>query len=80
MAIMVFIQLEGSSAATYEVRHEIDGIYKARFVSKPYHSFPQHPEKIILLRSGNDSWTSDCPIRILGLKIGEKIVASVRAS
>ena len=34
MAIKVSIQLDGSSA-TYEVKHEIDGIYKATLVSTP---------------------------------------------
>ena len=39
MAITVSIQLDDSSA-TYEVKHEIDGIYKATRVSTPPTTYP----------------------------------------
>lgn len=72
MAQTVSIQLDGSSAA-YEVKHEIDDIYKAILISNPnFLSYP-FPTKIILLRTG-DSWTSDCPIKEIGSMIAEKIV------
>jgi hypothetical protein len=78
MAVRVFIHFDGSSA-TYEVKHEIDGIYKAVLTSKP-HQFPHlYPEKVILIRSG-DKWTSDCPIKEVVSKIGEKIEEQERSS
>ena len=70
MEITVSVQLDGSSA-TYEVKHEVDGIYKAILINKDYQSY-QFPEKIILIRS-DGSWSSDCPNKIVGLKIGQKI-------
>lgn len=70
MTLTVSVQQDGSSA-TYEVKHEIDGIYKAKLISKHYISY-RFPEKIILIRSV-DSWASDCPTKIAGLKIGQKI-------
>ena len=78
MAITVSIQLDGSSA-TYEVKHEIDGIYKATLVSTPPLQVSSLPEKVILLRSG-DGWTSDCPNKIISLKLRQKIVEQERSS
>jgi len=51
MAITVSIQLDDSSPAIYEVKHEIDGIYNAILVSKPDPLSYRYPEKIILIRS-----------------------------
>jgi hypothetical protein len=54
-----------------EAKHEIEGIYKALLVNKTYTPY-RFPEKIIVIRSG-DTWTSDSPSKIVGLKIGKKI-------
>jgi hypothetical protein len=78
MAIRVFIHLEGSSAI-YDVKHEIDGIYKAVLTSKPHQLPHLYPQKVILIRSG-DKWTSDCPTKELVSKIGEKIEEQERLS
>lgn len=71
MAITVSVQLDGSSA-TYEVKHEIDGVYKATLLSNAFLISYHFPKKIILIRS-NEGWTSDCPIKAIGLKISQKI-------
>lgn len=78
MTIIVSDQFDGSFA-TYEVKHEIDGIYQAVRLNK-IHLFSYHfPEKIILIRLG-DGWTSDCPTKAIGLKIGQKINEHERPS
>ncbi|WP_242692113.1 response regulator [Aridibaculum aurantiacum] len=71
MAMTVSVQLDGSSA-TYEVKHEIDGVYKATLLSNAFLISLHFPKKIILIRS-NEGWTSDCPMKAIGLKIGQKI-------
>ena len=71
MMLTVSIQLDGSSA-TYGVKHEVDGIYKATLINKSYHISYQFPEKIILIKS-EQGWSSDCPMKVIGLKIGQKI-------
>lgn len=71
MTLTVSVQQDGSSA-TYEVKHEIDGIYKATLQSISFPKSHHFPEKIVLIKS-DGSWTSDCPIEAIGLQIGEKI-------
>jgi hypothetical protein len=71
MPTKVFIHLDGSSAI-YDVKHEIDGIYKAILTSKPLQLPDLYPEKIILIRSGV-TWTSDCQSLEVVSKIEKKI-------
>lgn len=71
MTLTVYVQLDGSSA-TYEVKHQVDGIYKAILLHKGNHISYHFPEKIILIRS-NGSWTSDCPTKVVSSKIVQKI-------
>jgi hypothetical protein len=71
MTLTISIRLNGSSAK-YEVKHEIDGIYKATLLNKGHDLSNQFPEKIILIRS-NGSWTFDCLNKVIGLKIGQTI-------
>lgn len=71
MTLKVSVQLDGSSA-TYEVRHEVDGVYKATLQSKGFRISHPFPQKIVLINS-DGSWTSDCPNKEIGLKIGLKI-------
>ena len=78
MTITVSVQLDGFFA-TYEVKHEIDGIYKAILLNKPHQYNHHFPEKIILIRLG-DGWTSDSPAKAIGLKIGQKINEHERSS
>jgi hypothetical protein len=71
MTTTVSIELDGSSA-TYEVTHEIDGIYKATLLSKGSPVFYPFPEKLILIRS-KDGWASDHSTQTIGVKIGREI-------
>jgi CheY-like chemotaxis protein len=72
MTVTVSVQLDGYSV-TYEVKNETDGIYKAILLSKGYHVSPRFPEKIVLIKSVGNNWTSDYPNKEIGLLIGEKI-------
>ena len=78
MTLTVYVQLDGSSA-TYEVKHQVDGIYKAILLHKGNHISYHFPEKIILIRLG-DGWMSDCSTKAIGLKIGERINEHERSS
>ena len=71
MTLTVSVQLDGSSA-TYEVKHEIDGIYKATLLNKGSQISYPFQEKIVLIKSGGN-WTTDCLMKEIGLKIGQKI-------
>lgn len=72
MILKVFIHLNGSSA-TYEVKHEIDGIYLATLLSKGVPISHQFPQKILLIKLRGDNWRSDCINKEIGLLIGQKI-------
>lgn len=72
MTLTVSVQQDRSSA-TYEVKHETNDIYKATLLGKGFRIFHPFPEKIVLIKS-DGSWTSDCPIKVTGLQIGQKSV------
>lgn len=71
MGLTTSVQLD-DSYATYEIKHEIDGIYKATLLNKNLSIHHQLPEKIVLIKL-DGKWTSDCPNKEIGLQIGQKI-------
>lgn len=71
MSKIIHIHIEGSKA-TYEVSHEIDGIYKATIVNNGFRKNYNFPNELILVRI-EDKWTSDHHFKELGMKIGEQI-------
>lgn len=62
-----------SSFASYEITPEVDGIYKAKLLSKISNFLRfEFPAQIILIKT-NNAWSSDHYPKELGLAIGDKI-------